>query len=164
MWMIQGRFIKLREEGMKNKALKIFLWILPLVLAILSFLPTLSLGFDSESANLYVYPFTFGHLPVNPFFFFLGNLKIHGDELPYRPLYYFNFTLDYLLFDASAFWYRLENLVMFLLILCGMMRLAKLFAMNEWGVLATGLFLVLHPSRVFMMLIVFVEQTLGMLC
>lgn len=123
--------------------------------------PTLFLGSDSETTMLYLYPFTFGYRSPDPFYYFFHILPTQAGELAYRPINIMLFTVDYLVFGTNVFWYRLENLVIFLMVVFGMMFLAKKLLMNEWGILATGLFLVLHPVHELMLIAIFSRTDFG---
>jgi hypothetical protein len=145
----------------KSRLFLLFIWGFPLLIGCVLSLPTMSLGPDSETINLYLYQFTFGlRTPdlIHPFFHLISYGV--GYE-PYRPLTYAGYALDFLLFGNEVFWYRLENLMMFLLIVWGLMRVARKLGMSEWGIFVSAMFLVLHPAHQFMMISIFPRTDFG---
>jgi hypothetical protein len=132
-----------------------FFWA-PLLLLILSSLPTLMLGYDTEAVIGFIHPFMFGKVSPN----FFANLSAGTpmqfvNYTAFRPLYYLSFNLDYLLYGSNIFYYRLENVLWLVLTWILFWRLTGKLGMGGWARFANGVAFAVHPAHVFMMQAIF---------
>ena len=138
-----------------KKNIRLALLCVPYLLIVIVSLPTLIIGFDSETIN-YTHNFVFEHRSPNLF----ADLA-NGVQLPsiisksFRPLYYISFCLDFIVFDANVLWYRLENLLWLLLTLTLLLRFADKLGLQLWTKLIVGIFFALHPAHGFMMVYIY---------
>jgi len=139
-----------------NKSKRFWLLSIPVLLLIATSLPTLLLGYDTEVVIGFIHPFMFGKVSLN-FFTNLasGTPMQFVNYTAFRPLYYLNFNLDYLLYGANIFFYRLENVLWLGLVWLLLWRLAGKLGMHDGGRLAMGLAFAVHPAHVFMMQAIF---------
>lgn len=134
-------------EGTTKRYLMALFWLVPLLAGGLTTLYVMSGGIDSETMSLWVYPYSFGHRPLDA----MAAINVTYEVNIFRPLHYLNFTLDFILFGNIALGYRLENLAWYLFTIVSVMLLLRRLKQPPGAVFAAGMFLALHPAHAYML-------------
>jgi hypothetical protein len=134
-------------EITSKRYLSALFWLLPLLAGGLTTLYVMSAGIDSETMLLWVYPYSFGHRPLDV----TAAINVTYEVNIFRPLHYLSFTLDFILFGNCALGYRIENLIWYMFAIMSVMLLMRRLNQPPGAVFAAGMFLALHPAHAYML-------------
>jgi hypothetical protein len=124
---------------LKNKHL---LHILLFVMLLFTTLPSINIGFDNDTTRNFVYVNYFGLRSLDLGFMISFELQ----RTLFRPLYDLSFTVDCLLFSDHVLMFRLENIVLLLLMFWMFLKLCPKLGLSYKGTFIAAVFLIVHPS------------------